>query len=105
LAVEVGSIKEINLVTSYEFDEQKEEIIEKLNSIASSILPYGIVLKFKFNRDIHDREINLDNGWVIKIGRGLDFYQPPEDWFSVGATDIDLRPCLETRVDIFKAKR
>jgi ATP-dependent Lon protease len=45
------------------------------------------------------------NGWVIKIGRGLDFYQPPEDWFSVGATDIDLRPCLETRVDIFKAKR
>jgi ATP-dependent Lon protease len=105
LTVEVGSIKEINLVSSYEFDEQKEEIIEKLSSIASSILPYGTLLKFKFNRDLHDREISLDNGWVIKIGRGLDFYQPPEDWFSVGATDIDLRPCLETRVDIFKAKR
>ncbi|WP_371851428.1 MIT C-terminal domain-containing protein [Duganella sacchari] len=22
---------------------------------------------------MHDREIRLDNGWVIKIGRGQDF--------------------------------
>jgi ATP-dependent Lon protease len=31
----------------------------------------------KLNPNIHDREIRLDNGWIIKIGRGLDFYQKP----------------------------
>ena len=53
--------------------------------------------------DIHDREIRLDNGWVIKIGRGLDFYQKPGGWFEVSANDLSLRKCLETKVDIFRA--
>ena len=53
-------------------------------------------------RSLHDREIRLDNGWVIKIGRGLDFYQPPKSWFDVGANDLSLRPCLETKVDIYR---
>ena len=45
----------------------------------------------------------MDNGWVIKIGRGLDLYQRPQSWFEVGANDLSLRKCLETKVDIFKA--
>ena len=44
----------------------------------------------------------LDNGWIIKIGRGLDFYQKPGGWFEVGANDLSLRKCLETKVDIFR---
>jgi ATP-dependent Lon protease len=44
----------------------------------------------------------LDNGWVIKIGRGLDFYQRPTSWFEVGANDLSLRKCLETKVDIYQ---
>jgi ATP-dependent Lon protease len=40
---------------------------------------------------------------VIKIGPGFDIYQKPDDWFSIGVYDLELRPCLETMVDIFKS--
>ena len=51
---------------------------------------------------MHDREIRIDNGWTVKIGRGLDFYQKPDGWFGIGSNDLLLRKCLETKVDIFK---
>lgn len=55
----------------------------------------------KLDTKLHDREVRLDTGWVIKIGRGLDFYQKPDGWFTVGATDLNLRRCLETKVDVY----
>jgi ATP-dependent Lon protease len=61
-----------------------------------------VELQVKFSPNIHDREIRLDNGWVIKIGRGLDFYQQPSSLFEIGANDLSLRKCLETKVDIFR---
>lgn len=48
------------------------------------------------------REIRIDTGWSAKIGRGLDIYQKPDNWFTVGSNDLSLRPCLETMVDIFR---
>ena len=38
---------------------------------------------------------------MIKIGRGLDFYQRPTSWFDIGSNDLTLRKCLETKVDIY----
>jgi hypothetical protein len=46
----------------------------------------------------------FDSGWVVKIGRGLDIYKPPEGKFALGAFDLGLRRCLETSVDIFFRK-
>lgn len=63
-----------------------------------------VVLDIDLNPNMHDREIRIDNGWIIKIGRGLDYYQKPISWFSIGANDLNLRPCLETKVDIFQKK-
>ncbi len=62
-----------------------------------------MVLEVKLSDKMHDREVRLDNGWIVKIGRGLDFYQKPEGWFTVGATDLILRRCLETKIDVFRA--
>jgi ATP-dependent Lon protease len=56
----------------------------------------------KFSEIMHDREIVLDNGWSIKVGRGFDIYQKPDNCFSVGGSDFEIRPCLETKVDIFR---
>jgi len=67
-----------------------------------SLLEVDITLDIQLNPNLHDREIRLDNGWVIKIGRGLDFYQKPGSWYEVGALDLNLRKCLETKVDIFR---
>ena len=96
-----GSIKTINLVSSYDDRTELAEISEKLEDLKQSLLESDIVLNVALNPNMHDREIRLDNGWHIKIGRGLDFYQRPGSWFEVGANDLTLRKCLETKVDIF----
>lgn len=102
LVAKVGSARTLNLITGFDDEKQKAEIEDKLLTIGSSISEHGIKLQVKFKKEMHDREISLDNGWKIKIGRGFDFHQKPEDWFAIDANDLELRPCLETSVDIFK---
>jgi ATP-dependent Lon protease len=90
-------------MTSYEEKTPLADLHEKLGELQQSLLELDIVLDIQLNPNLHDREIRLDNGWIVKIGRGLDFYQRPQSWFEVGAHDLSLRKCLETKVDIFKA--
>jgi ATP-dependent Lon protease len=71
-------------------------------SMAKSRPAVQVGLDIQLNEKIHDREVRIDNGWTVKIGRGLDYYQKPDGWFSIGANDLALRKCLETKVDIFK---
>ena len=97
-----GTIKTINLITGYDDKTQLSEISEKLDDLKQSLLESDVVLDVKLNLNMHDREIRLDNGWVLKIGRGLDFYQRPGSWFEVGVHDLSLRKCLETKIDIFR---
>lgn len=96
------SVKKISLITGYDDNTQLTDIAEKLEELKQSLLELDVELEVKLNPNMHDREIRLDNGWVIKIGRGLDFYQKPGGWFEVGANDLSLRKCLETKVDIFR---
>lgn len=93
---------EKHLTIRYDDHIQKVEIAEKLAELAESLKDIDITLKLDFNSRLHDRAIKLDNGWVIKIGRGLDIYQKPQSWFELGANDLNLRRCLETSVDIFR---
>ncbi|WP_338334919.1 BREX system Lon protease-like protein BrxL [Xanthomonas euvesicatoria] len=102
--LKAGTVKEISLITGYDDKTQLADIAEKLDELKQSLLELDVQLEVKLNPNIHDREIRLDNGWVIKIGRGLDFYQKPGSWFEVGANDLALRKCLETKVDIFSAQ-
>lgn len=95
-------IKRIHLITEYDEGTPLLEVQERFEELRQSLLELDIVLAVEFNSNLHDREIKIDNGWAIKIGRGLDFYQKPDSWFSIGANDLSLRKCLETKVDIFK---
>ncbi len=101
--LKTGTVKKISLITGYDDKTQLADIAEKLDELKQSLLELDVELEVKLNPNIHDREIRLDNGWIIKIGRGLDFYQKPGGWFEVGANDLSLRKCLETKVDIFRA--
>jgi ATP-dependent Lon protease len=96
------TIKKICLITGYDDKTQLAEIAEKMEELKQSLLDLDVELEVKLNPNIHDREIRIDNGWTVKIGRGLDFYQKPGGWFEVGANDMSLRKCLETKVDIFR---
>ncbi len=75
----------------------------RLDELKQSLLEYDVDLEVRLNDKMHDREVRLDNGWTIKIGRGLDPYQKPEGWYAVGANDLSLRRCMETKVDVFRA--
>lgn len=101
--LKAGTVKKINLITGYDDKTQLAEIAEKLEELKQSLLELDVELEVKLNPNMHDREIRIDNGWVVKIGRGLDFFQKPGGWFEVGANDLTLRKCLETKVDIFRA--
>ena len=101
--VKLSNIKRIDLITGYDDETQKQEIEQKLSDLKQSLLEVDVILEFDFNPNLHDREIRIDNGWVVKIGRGLDFYQKPLSWYELGTNDLTLRRCLETKVDIFRA--
>lgn len=96
------TIRTIKLITSYDENTDLADLKDKLEALQQSLLEIDVTLEIQMNANLHDREIRLDNGWIIKIGRGLDFYQKPDSWFSVGANDYSLRKCLETKVDIFR---
>ena len=105
MVVSHSTIRLIQLVTGYEDTIQRADAEAKLADLAQSLLELDIVLEVTFDDNLHDREIRLDNGWVIKIGRGLDFYQKPTTWFDIGSNDLALRKCLETKVDIYRSGR
>lgn len=100
--LKAGTVKKISLTTGHDDKTSLAEMAEKLEELKQSLLEQDVELDVKLNPNIHDREIRLDNGWMIKIGRGLDFYQRPGSWFEVGAHDLNLRKCLETKVDVFR---
>jgi ATP-dependent Lon protease len=100
--VKAATVRRVTLVTSFDQQTDLAGLQEKLDELKESLLEYDVALKVRVNDKLHDREVRLDNGWTVKIGRGLDFYQKPEGWFTVGATDLSLRRCLETKVDVFR---
>jgi ATP-dependent Lon protease len=95
-------IKKIKLVTKFDTADELNEVKPKLESLQQSLLDHDVELDIKISPPLHDREIRLNNGWVIKIGRGLDFFQPPDTFFDIGSNDLALRKCRETNVDIYR---
>jgi hypothetical protein len=94
MCVRLGSIRHIVLVTYKMPDEAYAQAI----SVKKSLAGFGIALEMKVDPAMHDRRISTDHGWDIHPGRGLDLYKRPEDFYSVGASDFELRPCFKTRI-------
>lgn len=101
LAIRLGAVKEIRLRTGTAFGEDLDEADSRLETLRRDLKSRGVTLSFTRDEKLHDREMRLSNGWVIKIGRGLDIYHPPESWVSVEAADFSLRRCKHTRVEVF----
>jgi ATP-dependent Lon protease len=102
LVVRVGDAESIHLKTSSEEKMQELAISSRLDALKEDLTGHGVDFSYEFDPNMHDREVRLSNGWVIKIGRGFDIYQKVEKTDSgFGFYDFSLRPCLETKVDIF----
>jgi ATP-dependent Lon protease len=100
--VKAATVRNVRLITSYDQQTDLVGLKDKLEELTQSLLEYDVALDVRINERMHDREVRLDNGWVVKIGRGLDFYQKPEGWSAIGATDLSLRRCLETKIDVYR---
>ncbi|XP_026151920.1 MIT domain-containing protein 1 isoform X2 [Mastacembelus armatus] len=97
------NVQRIHLLTSQdEMDSSQQS--SALAELKESLSAQGVTLDLHYSSTIHDREIRFDNGWIIKIGRGLDYFKKPKGRFSIGYCDYDLRQCQETTVDIFHSK-
>ncbi|XP_067842346.1 MIT domain-containing protein 1 isoform X3 [Heptranchias perlo] len=97
-------VKTIHLMTSLDDSGGKLQQTGGLEEIKQSLQSYGVTLEMNYSSTIHDREIRFNNGWMIKIGRGLDYFKKTQGRFSIGYCDFDLRQCHETTVDIFHIK-
>ena len=99
-----ANLRTVELVTSSSEGGEREQQQAKLEELQQSLAQRHVALSWRLSSSLHDREVRLDTGWVIKIGRGLDIYKPPEGKMVLGYFDLNLRKCLETTVDIFFKK-
>ncbi|XP_034944624.1 MIT domain-containing protein 1-like [Chelonus insularis] len=93
-------LKKITLTTTQDSENPRNQMT-RLEELKRSLRDQSITLEINFSETLHDRQISLSSGWIIKIGRGLDYFKAPEGKFVLGSCDLELRPCLETTVDIF----
>ncbi|KAM4560990.1 MIT domain-containing protein 1 isoform 1-T1 [Fundulus diaphanus] len=99
-----SKVKMIHLLTSQGEQADNTQQSSALSELRDSLGGQGVTLDVQYSSTIHDREIRFDNGWMIKIGRGLDYFKKPKGRFSIGYCDYDLRCCHETSVEIFHTK-
>jgi ATP-dependent Lon protease len=103
--IKIGDCTKINLLTGADDETQQRENMLMFEQLADSLIENGVTLSVQFSEILHDREIKINNGWNIKMGRGLDYFQSLSgNFFQVGANDLDLRPCLETNFDFYRGK-
>jgi len=102
LCVQVGTIKKISLITGSDSTQQRAEAERKFGTLAESLADTGVEFVWRFDDERQDRELRTDTGWHIRIGRGLDIYQKADSWIQIGASNLNVRPCMETKVSIVR---
>ncbi len=103
----VASIKaedeevKIHLVTNNN-EDYVENAREAFREMADSLEPLGIYFNFEFDDSIHDRSIELNNGWKIVLGRGLDIWQKTSGWYDIAEYYQEKRLCKGCEVTYLK---
>lgn len=94
------NIKCIKVTTNKDPSPNSEQV-KNINSIADSLAKHNVTLYVDYTNNLHDRQVLLSNGYIIKIGRGLNYFKPLPNKLSLGSYNYNFRECRETNVDIF----
>jgi ATP-dependent Lon protease len=94
----------LHLTTSSEDSYQEDVVSKKLTELSDNLATHGVILTFEFSSTAHDRVINLDNGWRIYPGRGLDIFQKADSKFELSEIDQTKKKCRETQIIYVKAE-
>lgn len=91
----------LHLITSNN-EDYIENAKEAFQRMAYSLESIGILFTYEFNDNIHDRNIILDNGWKIILGRGLDIWQKTGGWFDINEYVQEKRLCKACEITYVK---
>lgn len=83
-------------------EEYIENSKDAFKEIEESLAPVGIKFTYEFNEEIHDRFIDIDNGWKIILGRGLDIFQKTSGRFDIAEYCQDKRRCKSCEITYVK---
>ncbi len=87
----------INLIT-YNNEDYINNARQAFSDIKDSLEQAGVVFNYEFDDKLHDRSIELNNGWKIVLGRGLDIFQKTNGWFDIAEYSQEKRLCKECEV-------
>ncbi len=91
----------IHLVTfnNEDFIENaKLAFTEMIDSLSNS----GVELSYEFSESQHDRSIEMNNGWKIILGRGLDIWQKTNGRYDIAEYAQEKRLCKEFEVTVVR---
>lgn len=89
----------VHLITN-QTEEFREKTKEEFLAIIDSLEQAGLILTYEFDESLHDRSIELNNGWKIILGRGLDIWQKTNGYFDIAEFDQSRRLCRAFDVTI-----
>lgn len=81
-------------------NDNKDEQAANLSAIKNDLKNQNIQLNIIFCESLHDRQTRFSNGWIIKIGRGLDYFKRANK-FTLGFFDLNQRKCHQTTINVF----
>ena len=91
----------IHLVTNNN-EDYIENAKESFSELIDSLSSLGIDLSYEFSDVQHDRSIEMDNGWKIILGRGLDFWQKTTGRYDIAEYYQEKRLCKEFEITTVK---
>ena len=92
-----GQLIEFHLVTN-NTEEYIEKSKEYFDQMIFSLKKLDIDFTYQFDNSIHDRSIEMNNGWKIVLGRGLDIWQNTGEWVDPENYIQEKRICRDFEV-------
>lgn len=91
----------VHLVTSNneDFIENAKDAFEQMRYSLESM---GILFSYEFDDFIHDRSIEMNNGWKVILGRGLDIWQKTGGWYDINEYIQERRLCKACEITFVK---
>ncbi|XP_035788754.1 MIT domain-containing protein 1-like [Anopheles albimanus] len=94
------NLKYIQLLTVKD-GKNNDEQGRAFETLKENLQKHAIKFVVEYSEHMHDRQVILSNGYVVKIGRGLNYFKPSPTRYQLGAFDHHFRECRETNVDVF----
>jgi ATP-dependent Lon protease len=89
-------------LTTNNNEDYVENARDSFREMAESLEPLGIFFNFEFDENIHDRSMELNNGWKILLGRGLDIWQKTSGWYDIAEYYQEKRLCKACEITFLK---